>query len=124
MEAISKLIRDYENKLIDIERSRESDNRAGDHSFYMEYDTSKENINEFIGELRKLQALTIPDVVGRSEQLSISDFRVGFQYEEYQMDGSRYLNKGMIWVKKTYGINSPRLHKIQKLIDEGKLRKT
>jgi transcription initiation factor IIE alpha subunit len=59
MEAISKLINEYENKLIDIERSRESDNKAGDHSFYMEYDTSKENINEFIGELKKLQALFI-----------------------------------------------------------------
>lgn len=59
MEEIIKLIKDYENKLIDIEQMRESDNRAGDHSFYMEYDTSKENINEFIGELKKLQALTI-----------------------------------------------------------------
>lgn len=59
MEAISKLITEYENKLIDIEQMRDSDNKAGDHSFYMEYDTSKENINEFIGELKKLQALTI-----------------------------------------------------------------
>lgn len=59
MKEISKLIKDYENKLIDIERNRESDNKAGDHSFYMEYDTAKENINEFIGELKKLQALFI-----------------------------------------------------------------
>ena len=58
MEAINSLIKDYENKLIDIDRNRESDNKAGDHSFYMEYDTSKENINEFIGELKKLQTLT------------------------------------------------------------------
>ncbi len=58
MEEISKLIKYYENKLIDIELNREADNKVGDHSFYMEYDTSKENINEFIGELKKLQALT------------------------------------------------------------------
>lgn len=73
-------------------------------------------------ELDKLKLL-LPDVVGRSEQLSLSDFRVGFEYEELQMDSERYLNKGMIWVKKTYGLNSPRLHKIQKLLEEGKLRK-
>jgi hypothetical protein len=73
MEAISKLIRDYENKLIDIEISRESDNRAGDHSFCMEYDTSKENINEFIGELRKLQALPIPVVVSSAETQTTDD---------------------------------------------------
>tara|TARA_R110000796_G_C14414634_1_gene419191 strand:+ start:344 stop:523 length:180 start_codon:yes stop_codon:yes gene_type:complete len=59
MEAINKLIKEYENKLIDIDKMRESDNKAGDHSFYMEYDTSKDNINEFIGELKKLQALII-----------------------------------------------------------------
>lgn len=73
-------------------------------------------------ELDKLKLL-LPDVVGRSEQLSLSDFRVGFEYEELQMDSERYLNKGIIWVKKTYGLNSPRLHKIQKLLEEGKLRK-
>ena len=59
MKEISKLIKDYENKLIDIEKMRESDDRAGDHSFYMEYDTSKENINEFIGELKKLKVIFI-----------------------------------------------------------------
>ena len=63
------------------------------------------------------------NVVGQSKELSLSDFRVGFEYEELQMDSERYLNKGMIWVKKTYGLNSPRLHKIQKLLEEGKLRK-
>jgi len=73
--------------------------------------------------LKQVENLTIPDVVGQSEQLSLSDFRVGFEYEELQMDSERYLNKGVIWVKKTYGLNSPRLHKIQKLLDEGKLRK-
>ena len=70
-----------------------------------------------------IKALSLHNVVGQSEQLSLSDFRVGFEYEELQMDSERYLNRGMIWVKKTYGLNSPRLHKIQKLIEEGKLRK-
>ena len=69
MEAISKLIKDYENKLIDIDQNRQSDDKAGDHSFYMEYNTAKENINEFIGELKKLQALTIQRVSQQRELL-------------------------------------------------------
>ena len=55
--------------------------------------------------------------------IKIEDFHIGFQYEEYQMDSERYLNKGMIWVRKTYTLTSPRLYKIQKLIDERKVRK-
>ena len=59
---------------------------------------------------------------GVIHQLLISDFHIGFEYEELQMDSERYLNKGMIWVKKKYGFNSPRLHKINELIEAGKLR--
>lgn len=55
--------------------------------------------------------------------IEIEDFHIGFEYEELQMDGNRYLNQGMIWVKKTYGFTSPRLHKMQKLIEELKIRK-
>tara|TARA_R110000751_G_scaffold124978_1_gene226473 strand:+ start:363 stop:548 length:186 start_codon:yes stop_codon:yes gene_type:complete len=55
-------------------------------------------------------------------KLVISDFHIGFIYEEYQIDSERYLNRGMIWVKKEYGFNSPRLHKINELLKEGKLR--
>lgn len=69
MEAINKLINQYENELIDIKRIREYDNKKGDHSFYMEYDTTKENINEFIDKLKKLQALTLPVNVEQREQL-------------------------------------------------------
>lgn len=87
MKAISKLINDYKNKLIDIEQNRESDDRAGNHSFYMEYDTSKENINEFIVELKKLQALTIPFVVWQSEQLVC---RCGEKPKDVPNDGYRY----------------------------------
>lgn len=83
-----------------------------------------ENLIERYADEKVKQALSIDDVVGRSEQLSLSDFKVGFEYEEYQMDSARYLNNGMIWVKKTYGLNSPRLHKIQKLIEEGKVRRS
>jgi hypothetical protein len=57
-----------------------------------------------------------------ADKLVISDFHIGFIYEEYQIDSERYLNKGMIWVKKEYGFNSPRLHKINELLKEGKLR--
>ena len=58
-----------------------------------------------------------------SNPLNIEEFHIGFWYEEYQMDSERYLNKGMIWVKKQYGFNSPRLHKINELINQGKLRR-
>lgn len=59
---------------------------------------------------------------GYTSPISVEDFHIGFEYEEYEMDSERYLNKGMIWVRKTYAFNSPRLHKIQKLIQKGKIR--
>jgi len=55
--------------------------------------------------------------------IKLEDFHIGFKYQEFQMDNSRYFNKGMIWVDKTYTLTSPRLHKIKELIKEGKLRK-
>ena len=55
--------------------------------------------------------------------IKIEDIHIGFEYEEYQLDSERYLNKGMIWVKKVYGFSSPRLHKMQKLIKKGSIRK-
>lgn len=86
------------------------------HMTFEEAETIGQELIKYAEEMKS-------DVVGQSEELSLSDFRVGFEYEELQMDSERYLNKGMIWVKKTYGLNSPRLHKIQKLLEEGKLRK-
>ena len=56
-------------------------------------------------------------------ELTLKDFHIGYRYEEYQFDSERYFNKGMIWVKKEYTLNSPRLNKIAKLLAEGKLRK-
>tara|TARA_R110000822_G_scaffold95043_1_gene217602 strand:- start:294 stop:497 length:204 start_codon:yes stop_codon:yes gene_type:complete len=55
-------------------------------------------------------------------KIKIQDFRIDFEYEEYQMDNNKYFNKGMIWVKKIYGFNSPRLYKIQLLINSRKVR--
>jgi len=55
-------------------------------------------------------------------KIKIEDFHIGFKYEEYQLDCNRYLNKGMIWVEKTYTTNSPRLHKIQERITAGTIR--
>tara|TARA_E500000305_G_scaffold108419_1_gene110811 strand:+ start:1846 stop:2238 length:393 start_codon:yes stop_codon:yes gene_type:complete len=86
------------------------------HMTFEEAETIGQELIKYAEEMKS-------NVVGQSEELSLSDFRVGFEYEELQMDSERYLNKGMIWVKKTYGLNSPRLHKIQKLLEEGKLRK-
>jgi hypothetical protein len=56
------------------------------------------------------------------QDINITDFRIGFIYEQYEMDKNRYLNQGMVWTKKTYGLTSPRLHKIQKLINDKKVR--
>ena len=69
------------------------------------------------------EALLLGNISETNDQLKLSDFKIGFEYEEYQIDSKKYLNRGMIWVKKVYGLNSPRLHKIKKLINEGKLRK-
>ena len=54
--------------------------------------------------------------------INIKNFHIGFEYEQYQMDSERYFNKGMIWVKKTYSMTSPRLHKIKILIDKKEVR--
>lgn len=53
----------------------------------------------------------------------IEDFHIGYEYEELEMDKERYLNRGLIWVKKVYGFTSPRLWKINNLIIQGKIRK-
>lgn len=55
-------------------------------------------------------------------KIKIEDFHIGFEYEELQPDSERYFSKGLIWVKKTYNFNSPRLHKINELIKQGKVR--
>ena len=54
--------------------------------------------------------------------INIKNFHIGFEYEQYQMDSERYFNKGMIWVKKTYSMTSPKLHKIEILINKKEVR--
>lgn len=54
--------------------------------------------------------------------MKIEDFHIGFEYEQLIKDESRYLNQGMIWVKQTYGLTSPRLFKINTLIKQGVIR--
>tara|TARA_R110002020_G_scaffold93530_2_gene225586 strand:- start:524 stop:850 length:327 start_codon:yes stop_codon:yes gene_type:complete len=66
----------------------------------------------------RVQQLLLPIV---SSSLLIEDFHIGFEYLQYEMDSERYLNKGMIWKKKKYGFDSPRLHKIKELIDNGEI---
>lgn len=67
--------------------------------------------------------ILLPFSIEEKKEVELSDFRLDFEYEEKQLDNARYFGKGLIWIKKTYGLNSPRLHKIQKLISEGKIRK-
>jgi hypothetical protein len=54
---INKLIKKYQDKLINITEARASDNEAGDHTFNMEYDEGEKNINEFIVDLKELEAI-------------------------------------------------------------------
>tara|TARA_R110002126_G_scaffold205608_2_gene352928 strand:+ start:821 stop:994 length:174 start_codon:yes stop_codon:yes gene_type:complete len=54
--------------------------------------------------------------------MDIKDFHIGYEYQQLEQDKERYFNQGLIWVDKVYGFNSPRLHKIQKLIDKGLIR--
>lgn len=56
---IDKLIKKYQDELIDIDSSRKSDNKAGDHSFYMKYDEGEKNIKQFIVELKQLKAISV-----------------------------------------------------------------
>jgi hypothetical protein len=92
----------------------------GDTACKDTYEMAKgvEAVVEYV--LSKVVNLSMHDV---SKSLHISDFHIGFEYLQYEMDSERYLNKGMIWVKKEYGFNSPRLHKIKELIDNGELHR-
>jgi len=65
----------------------------------------------------------IYEFIEDDDPLSIEEFRVGFEYEEHVLDSQRYLSLGMIWKSRTYGCESPRLHKIQKQLDQGNLRR-
>ena len=73
----------------------------------------------FIEDVIRAKNNEVFDLVSFS--LRIEDFHIGFEYLQYEMDSERYLNKGMIWKKKKYGFDSPRLHKIKELIDNGEL---
>ena len=52
----------------------------------------------------------------------IEEFHIGFEYENQQMDGSRYLNQGMRWHKQVYAADSIRLHKLACEITAGNIR--
>ena len=56
---INKLIKKYEDELVNISDARYSDNEAGDHTFNMEYDEGEKNIKQFIVELKKLISYTL-----------------------------------------------------------------
>ena len=62
-----------------------------------EYNFDRMTFDEAKGELLDLFIVKPP--------LSVEDFHIGFKYEEYQLDSARYLNKGMIWVNKKYGLS-------------------
>lgn len=55
-------------------------------------------------------------------KIKIHHFHIGFKYEELIPCPDRYLNRGEVWVERVYDFDSPRLFKIQQLIDEGKVR--
>lgn len=70
--------------------------------------------------INKMQLL----LVRNSSNISIEEIHIGFQYEELIPNPERYMRMGdYIWIKRIYDFNSPRLHKMQKLIDENKIRK-
>jgi len=82
--------------------------------------TSFQKQSKQFSELKQKRAIADNTLI---KEITLRDFRIGFEYEQYEMDNERYLNKGMIWVKKVYGLNSPRLSKIQLLIDKDSVRK-
>lgn len=51
----------------------------------------------------------------------IQDFHIGFEYVEIVVDPARYMNKGFLFKEKVYSLDSPRLFKINKLLDQGKI---
>ena len=101
---------DFEDKTITIQSDKDVIAKAGEYAL-----VPIDDYNELVKNNGVLD--------GVKDELTLADFRVGFNYEEHELDSERYLSKGMCWVKKTYGLNSPRLHKIDKLLKEGKLRR-
>tara|TARA_R110000851_G_C12674642_1_gene523083 strand:+ start:128 stop:472 length:345 start_codon:yes stop_codon:yes gene_type:complete len=96
---IDKLIKKYQDKLININEARASDNKAGDHTFNMEYDEAEKNINEFIVDLKELEAINytrccteLPDLKSKSLPLFIEEYR--------ELTSKEFLNK--VW---EYGNN-------------------
>ena len=57
-------------------------------------------------------------------RITVEDFHIGFEYEEYVASSDRYFvgKDRYSWVRKVYGFNSPWLHKMDQLIKEGKVR--
>jgi len=57
-----------------------------------------------------------------NNEIKLQDIHIGFIYEELVQDPSRYFNQGQIWITKRYGLKSPRLYKMKKLINDGLIR--
>ena len=55
------------------------------------------------------------------KKVKIEDIHIGYKYLERDISDENYcrflkIKPRIRWVQKTYGFNSPRLHKMQKLI--------
>ncbi len=60
-----------------------------------------------------------PPVIPENEKLTIEEFHIGFEYMLWSNSGERYLPEGWKWFKLKYDFHAPRLHKMQKCIEEG-----
>lgn len=86
------------------------------------YEVHRPNIPQFGCKKQCNECGNLENSPNKNNPIRIEDFHIGFEYEQYELDSERYLNKGMIWVKKTYTMISPRFSKMQKLIDQEVIR--
>lgn len=65
-----------------------------------------------------------PPVIPENEKITIEEIHVGATYKLWSCGTERYLPEGYQWFTLTYDLTSPRLHKMQKLIEQGIIKRS
>ncbi len=64
-----------------------------------------------------------PPKIPESEKITIEEIHIGAKYMLWAKCTERYLNGGWSWVGLVYNFDSPRLHKMQELIEQGLIKR-
>ena len=78
---------------------------------------------DFRSKVAREQELMTPPEIPESEKITIEEIHIGAKYMLWSKDTGRYLNRGYTWYSLIYDWNSPRLHKMQELIEQGLIKR-